>query len=162
MLPILSTHAFGRSIILGQVVDAETGQPIEGVTVCIEWTKQEYSPPGLAGEVPVEGAETLTDSEGRFKIPKYSILLRNFRMAVYKNRYVCWSSRKIFPGRKKRKGFTPKNGMQIKLETFKETYSKEAHADFALTVSIRCREEYRKAIETEREIRGKRESEEMK
>jgi hypothetical protein len=43
---------------------------------------------------------------------------------------VFWSSEKIFPGYEKRKGFTPKNGMIIRLEPFKEQYSKEDHAMF--------------------------------
>ncbi len=152
VLLILTTHAFGRSIISGQVVDAKTGQPIEGVAIFVEWTKSPFGPPGLDYEETVEAAETLTDSAGHFDIPKYSTLFKSFKMAVYKNGYVCWSSWKIFPGWRNRKGFKPKNRIVIRLERLEKEYSKEAHADFTLKMSIGCRAEFRKAIRIEREI----------
>ena len=152
MLLILSTHAFGRSIISGQVVDAETEKPIEGAAVFIEWTKRGSGPPGLAGEVTVEVAEILTDSEGRFKIPKYSTLFKDYTMAVYKDGYVCWSSWKTFPGWRDRKGFKPKNKMLIKMEKFKEEYSKLEHADFTTSMALGAGGEFSKAIRIEREI----------
>ena len=67
-LLILSTC---RWMITGQVLDAETGKPIEGAAVYIYWGKSGPGPPGLAGGVKVEVAEDLSDTEGLFKIPKY-------------------------------------------------------------------------------------------
>jgi hypothetical protein len=132
----MPTLACGRSIIGGQVVDAETGKPIEGAAVYINWTKSGAGPPGLAGTVTVEVAETLTDAEGFFKVPKYSILFKDYSMAVYRKGYVCWSSEKIFPTWEDRKDFKLKNGMVIKLEYFKEGYSREDHGRFTVFMSI--------------------------
>jgi len=137
ILSILSTSAWGRSIITGRVVDAETREPIEGVAVFIYWGKPGPGPPGLAASsVEVEVAEDLTDAEGLFKVPQYSTLFKHYRMAVYKRGYVCWSSRKIFPTYEERKGFRLKRGMVIKLEHFKEEYSREKHAGFTLDCSV--------------------------
>ena len=97
ILFIISTLAWGRSMITGQVVDAETGKSLEKAAVYIAWFKSGSGPPGLAGSVRVEVAETLIDAEGFFKIPKYSTMFKHYYMAVYKKGYVCWSSRKIFP-----------------------------------------------------------------
>ncbi|MFH2045288.1 MAG: carboxypeptidase-like regulatory domain-containing protein [Pseudomonadota bacterium] len=154
-----STSAFGRSMIKGQVVDAETGKPIENAAVYICWTKPASGPPGLAGTSIVEVAETLTDAEGFFKIPKYFTLFfgKEYELTVYKIGYVCWNSRDIFPTYRKRKDFKLKNGMVIKLENFKEHYSKEKHAIFT-TVSSSSRRDlgvFDQAIQSEKEIRRK-------
>lgn len=133
---VLPTSSWGRTIITGQVVDAETGKPLENAAVYIYWSKMGSGPPGLAGRVEVEVAETLTDAEGFFKIPKYSTLFKHYRMAVYKKGYVCWSSDDIFPTYEKRKGFSLEDGMVIKLKHFKGEYSKEKHAIFSTTSSI--------------------------
>ena len=138
ILLIISTSVWGRSIITGQVVDAETGKPIEKAAVHIEWLKSGSGPPGLAGYERVEVAEDLTDAQGRFKAPNYSTLFKDYRMAVYKKGYVCWSSEDIFPTYEERKGFRLKNGMVIKLERFREEYSREKHAIFT-TVSSTSR-----------------------
>jgi hypothetical protein len=132
----VSTSSWGRSIITGQVVDAETGKPIENAAVYIYWSKTGSGPPGLAGDVEVEVAETLTDAEGFFNIPKYSTFFKDYEMTIYKKGYVCWNSIDIFPTYEKRKDFKLKNGMVIKLEYFKEKYSKLKHARFTTTSSI--------------------------
>jgi len=152
LLFMFSVPAFGRSMVTGQVVDAETGKPIENAAVYICWTKPGAGPPGLAGEDIVEVAETLTDSEGSFKIPKYSTFLKQYEFTVYKNGYVCWNSRDIFPTYQKRKDFRIKDGMVIKLEHFKEEYSKEKHAIFTTTSSISSEGVFSEAIKPEREI----------
>ena len=95
-LTISLTPAFGRSMITGKVVDAVSGEPIEGAAVYIHWSKTK-GPPGLTSSVRVETAEALSDIEGNFKVPKYSTWLKNYTMAVYKKGYVCWSNKKIFP-----------------------------------------------------------------
>lgn len=136
LLLMISTAGFGRSMITGKVVDAKTGELIEEAAVYIYWSKMGKGPPGLAGYVKVEVAEDLTSKSGEFKIPKYSTWFNEFRMAVYKKGYVCWSSRKIFPSYNKRKGFKLKKGVVIALELFRDEYSKEKHADFTLDSSI--------------------------
>lgn len=152
ILLILSTSASARSIITGQVVDAETGKPLENAAIYIYWGKTGSGPPGLAGGVRVEVAEVLSDAKGLFKIPKYSTFFKHYRMAVYKKGYVCWSSEDIFPTYEKRKGFDLEDGMVIKLERFKEEYSKIAHANFTLSSSSDRRGLFEDAIKSEIEI----------
>ena len=155
LLFLLSGPAWGRSIILGQVIDAENGKPMENAAVYIYWWKTS-GPPGLTHGIDVEVAETLTDAKGVFKIPKYSILLKKYEMAVYKKGYVCWNSDDIFPTYEKRKGFKLKNGMVIKLERFKEGYSKLKHAIFTIGSSINRKMPglFDTAIESELETRS--------
>ena len=125
----LSSSAWGRSIVTGQVVDAQTGEPIEGAAVFIYWGKRGSGPPGLAAEtVEVEVAEDLTDATGEFSVPKYWTWFKHYQMAVYKKGYVCWRSNKIFPSFEERRDFKFKNGMIVRLKRFKEEYSKEKHA----------------------------------
>lgn len=133
----LSAPVWGRSMVTGKVVDVQSGQPIAEAAVYIYWGKSGSGPPGLAsGTVKVEVAEDLTDADGGFSIPKYWTWFKEYRMAVYKKGYVCWSSRKIFPSYEERKGFKLKNGMVIKLERFKKEYSRKKHALFTTASSI--------------------------
>jgi len=131
ILLIFTTSACGRWLIKGQVVDAETGQTIDGAVVAIEWIRYKLGPPGLPSEFEIlEQTEDVSDAEGLFKVPKYDPFNTEFFMSVYKKGYVCWSSRKIFPTFEERKDFDLKDGMMIKLEKFKEGYSREKHAIF--------------------------------
>lgn len=123
--------------------------------VYIQWSKTGPGPPGLAGTVIVEVAETLTDSEGYFNIPKYSTLFKSYRMAVYKKGYVCWNNKKIFPTYEKRKAFKLKNGTVVRLERFKKEYSKEKHAYFTTTWSVGSKGLFYDAIKPERELERK-------
>ena len=135
MLSLLLITACGRTIITGRVVDAQINQPLENAAVFIYWSESGFGPPGLGGSSKVEVAEDLTDAQGSFQVPKYSTLLKDYRMAVYKKGYVCWSNEDIFPTLEERKNFKLKNGMIIKLERFKEEYSKKRHASYTLTSS---------------------------
>jgi len=135
-LLILSTSACARRMIQGQVVDAATGTPIEKAAVFIYWSKMGAGPPGLASSEKVEIAESLSGVSGFFKVPKYSTLFKDFRMAVYKKGYICWSNEDVFPTYEKRIGFRLKDGVVIKLERFKKEYSKEKHANFTTISAI--------------------------
>ena len=126
-----------RWMVKGQVVDAQTSLPISGAAVFIEWSESRGLP-GLGYSSIVETAEDLTSAGGLFQVPKYSTLSKDYRMAVYKKGYVCWSSRKVFPTLEERTDFKLKGGMVIKLERFKEEYSKIKHASFTSTSSIGC------------------------
>ncbi len=70
---IASTSACGTLFhsakeIRGQVVDEETGKPLQGVIIVAQW--QPYFPPsGHKGAI--HSYETLTDSEGRYFIPAW-------------------------------------------------------------------------------------------
>lgn len=54
----------------GKVVDADTGEPIEGAAVLGEWPLETYG--GAAGPVQIycDAQETLTDKNGEFTVPK--------------------------------------------------------------------------------------------
>lgn len=53
----------------GQIVDAETGQPLEGVVVLFYWIKYTGSWAGWAGGEFHDSAEVVTDRDGRFVVP---------------------------------------------------------------------------------------------
>jgi len=136
-----------RWMVTGQVVDAETGKPIENAVTTVSWMEPGPGPPGLAGTATTEEAEDVSDTKGRFKLPIYASLLgvQKYRMVVYKKGYICWSSVRIFPKEyiwnenepilppmKKRTDFTPRDGMIIRLEPLKEQNSRELHAVFTV------------------------------
>jgi hypothetical protein len=147
---------FARSIITGRVIDAETGKPVANAAFYIGWYK-ETGLPGLSSAEEVETAEGYTDAEGYFKVPKYSRLFNLYQMAIYKKGYVCGASDKIFPTWEERNDFKPKNKMVIKLEKFKEEYSKEDHARFTVFAPIVvCPSRlFDEAIRPERDMRRK-------
>ncbi len=154
MLCLLNTACGARWMVKGQVVDAQTSLPISGAAVCIEWLESRGLP-GLGYSSKVEAADDLTNTGGVFQVPKYSTLSKkHYRMAVYKNGYVCWSNEDIFPAFEKRTDFKLKNGMVIKLERFKEEYSKIRHARYTISSSIGCSSTgiFGKTIQSERDI----------
>ena len=126
----------GKTTVNGRVVDAETGKPVSGAAVYIYWGKPGSGPPGLGGKVKVGVTEILTNAEGRFEVPKYYSFFWHFYLAVYKQGYVCWSSRKVFPTYEERRDFKLKNGMKIQLEHFNPEYSRSKHAYFTLVASV--------------------------
>ena len=142
-----------RSMITGRVIDAETGNPVANAVFYIDWYKV-TGPPGLTSAEEVETAEGYTDAEGYFKVPKYSTFINKFQMAVYKKGYVCWASDKIFPTWEDRNDFKLKNKMVIKLEKFKEEYSKERHAEFTTSADLGAGPSgvFNDAIRSEREL----------
>jgi hypothetical protein len=56
----------------GQVVDAETGAPLEGVVILAYWVKFTASWGGWAGGDFVDAEEIVTGPDGRFVIPSHS------------------------------------------------------------------------------------------
>lgn len=142
-----------RTMIQGQIIDAETGKPIENAAIFIKWTKPLSLIPGFPGSERVEVTEMLSDAKGYFKIPKYSALTHDYGLTIYKKGYVCWNNEKIFPY-EERNDFTLKNNMVIKMERFKEGYNKLDHADFVTHYSIGSEGLFQQAIEEESEIRA--------
>jgi len=53
----------------GQLVDAETHQPLEGAVVLFYWDHDVYGSPGGPVSTFLKAKEILTDKEGRFYIP---------------------------------------------------------------------------------------------
>ena len=145
------TTACARSIVKGRVVDLDTGKAIEKAAIYIHWWKVKGIP-GLWHSEDVESAETVTDDQGGFEIPEYSTLSNEFTMAVYKMGYVCWSSEAIFPSYEKRKDFSLRDGMIIKLEQFSDKYSREKHADFVDAAATWSRGVFLEATKPERQL----------
>lgn len=81
--------------VTGKVVDGETGKPVEGAAIAINWTHVMLGFPGLP--VPRKDlgtTQTLTDADGSFTVPAY--IYRDHFMGVYKKGYICWSSETEF------------------------------------------------------------------
>lgn len=113
----------------GTVVDAETGKPIEGAVVLVEWTKTKGI--GLTYHEVEKIMEVATDKEGKFNVSGVSNPFVDPPMiVVYKEGYIAWRNDYIFPGFKKRTDFKYKNEIKIKLDKFKEEYSHDEHHSF--------------------------------
>lgn len=112
------------------VIDAETGKPIEGAVVLVEWTKKEYGIIDYNTES-VKVVEVVTDKEGKFKV---SGILRPFidppNMTIYKKGYVAWNNEAIFPDMKEREDFEWKDNSILKMSKFQESYSRKSHIRF--------------------------------
>ena len=126
-----------KSIIKGRVVDAETGRPIKEAAVAIRWF--ESQPEDNSKTVHTfDAAQDLSDKDGNFSIPEYQN--RKYAMGVYKEGYICWSSRSDFSSGIPEKAslkFPPnvENGMEIRLAPLKEVHSRDKHAGFAVLVA---------------------------
>lgn len=119
--------------ITGSVIDAETGTPIEGAVVLVEWTKAEGLP-GLASTKSYKVVEAVTDKDGKFTVENVKkLLIDPPDVAVYKKGYVTWSSRNVFPTRAKREDFQWRAGNIYKLDKFKDSYSYIDHQGFTMS-----------------------------
>jgi hypothetical protein len=114
----------------GTVVDAETGEPIEGAVVLVEWTITK-GVPGMTYHKVYKIIEVETDKRGKFKVRGvFNPLVNPPDVVIYKAGYVAWRNDFIFPEWKKRTDFKFKKEVTFKLERFKEYYSKEQHHYF--------------------------------
>lgn len=118
--------------ITGTVVDAETGQPIEGAVVLIQWTKT-IGMPGMTHHEVHKVIEIETLINGKFSVSKIiNPLINNPEIVIYKKNYVAWRNDTIFPGWQERKDFKLSKVMVIKLEKFKESFSRYDHYGFLI------------------------------
>lgn len=117
--------------ITGTVVDAETGEPIEGAVVLVEWTITKGLP-GMTRTESYEIKEALTNKEGKVSISGVLNPLVKGHVTVYKKGYVAWNSAFIFPGYKKRTDFKWQHDYVFKLDKFKPEYNYNAHWQFIL------------------------------
>ncbi len=131
---ILAAAAFfmlgGYSSMVGTVVDAVTGLPIEGAVVLVEWTV-EKGVPGMMVTERVKVTESITDKEGKVVLSGMSDPSVNPPLIViYKLGYVAWRSDFIFPDYKKRKDFKWGSEYVFGMEGFKKGYSHSRHISF--------------------------------
>ncbi len=147
---IILSAAGCTTTIRGRVVDAETGEPVEGAVYAINWFRLHGCCMGIkvgdgSGKEVLEVADGFTDADGYFEIPKYPFALIMppiFRLGVYKKGYAVWNDEKnvrwdkigrykageryeeiVFPRR-----WELKDGMVIRLNPWKDSYSRYAHA----------------------------------
>jgi hypothetical protein len=128
-----------KCVVRARVVDAETRQPIKGAAVAIKWyTDASAQQPAET----VAAIQSLSDDMGVFKIPEYPD--KKYILGVYKNGYICWSSRDIFSNQEAaatRKNYRQikdsqiKDGMEIRLVPFNKEHSRPLHAGFAVMVA---------------------------
>ena len=130
-----------KCVIRGRVVDAETRQPIQGAAVAIRWYTSEADKQSAKTET-IAATQSVTDDMGVFKIPQYSDI--EYTLGVYKNGYICWSSRDIFIGTpgispaeiyRKRHNHRIKEDMQIELEQLQSNHPRNLHAGFTVMVA---------------------------
>lgn len=115
--------------ISGTVVDAKTGEPIEGAVVFVEWTKTKGI--GLTYTETYRIVEKATDKKGKFRVfGVLSPFVNPPTFVIYKKGYVAWRNDYIFPDYKKRADFKWKNDHVFKLEHFRRSYSHSRHILF--------------------------------
>ena len=117
-----------------KVIDAETGQPIEGAVLLADWAECKELPGHIYSDT-CKIIEVLTDREGNaaneeFIHPPSGITFFSPRLTVYKKGYVAWNNEYIFPGRKRRTDFKWGSDSIIKLEKFEQGYSYDDHVAF--------------------------------
>lgn len=92
-------HRYGP--YYGKVADAETKEPLEGAAVLVECNTQSYGPGG-SNDNYVDAQETVTDKNGEFRIPAFTIWtfrpLQNFAsyvgFTIFKPGYGCFPRHK--------------------------------------------------------------------
>lgn len=124
------------SAMTGTVIDAETGKPIEGAVVFVEWTITKGLP-GLTYGKTYKVEEVVTDNKGNFRIiGTINPFVKPPVIAIYKKGYIVWNNQYIFPLWNKRTDFEYKNNAIIKLEKFKEDFSHNDHVSFISSAAI--------------------------
>lgn len=116
--------------ITGNIVDAETSQPIEGAVVLVEWTITKGL--GFTYTESYKVIEVVSNKEGKITIAGNIVnpFVNPPHITVYKKGYVAWNNEYIFPDYKKRTDFKWKNRYVFRLERFKEGYSLIDHESF--------------------------------
>jgi len=147
VLLVLTAGCEGK--ITGIVVDAETGKPIEGAVILVEWTKTKGLP-GLTSHDSYKVVEVVTNKDGKASIEGVSSPFVDYPdVTVYKKGYVAWNNHYIFPDYIKRTDFDWKNNYVFKLEKFKPEYSHDKLTEF-------IREAVRSHAESDKKIIIKR------
>ncbi len=130
-----------KCVVRGQVMDAETRQPIKGAAVAIKWYTDTSAQQSSETEI-VDAMQALSDEKGVFQIPEYPD--KKYILGVYKKGYICWSNRDVFMNRLEaaaKKNYQPnkspqiKDGMVIELLPFKNEHSRNLHAGFTVMVA---------------------------
>lgn len=77
----------------GRVIDAQTGQPVEGAVAHGTWSRIHFVPTGSSSEY-YDSYEMLTDKNGEFKIPGQGLLvlsnIDDMSLTIFKAGYKQW------------------------------------------------------------------------
>lgn len=120
----------------GTVVDTETGKPIEGAVVLVEWTVTK-GVPGLSYGKTYKVVEKVTNKEGKFRfLGVLNPFVNPPIIVVYKKGYVAWNNKYIFPTWAKRTDFEYKDNAIIRLEFFKKEFAYHDHVAFISSAAI--------------------------
>ncbi len=112
-----------------QVVDAETGEPIEGAVLLAQWTITTFLYESASSNYKV--VEKVSDENGRMTVPGvFKFGVNEPKIVVYKKGYVAWRQDYIFPDYRERSDFKWRDGYVFELERFKPEYSHEDHVSF--------------------------------
>ena len=114
---IISASGCGiRNLVKGQVVDAETGKPIEGAVVLVEWDITKGF--GLSYTERYKVFETVTNENGWFTLPGVlNPLVNPPNLVIYKKGYFAWREDYTFPDDRE-KHFRWTSGCVFRLERF--------------------------------------------
>lgn len=124
---LLTTGCYGT--LKGRVIDAETGEPIEGAVAVAEWTRTKGF--GNTYTVSAKVVEAVSDKDGNIELDGcYRPFVNEPGLTIYKKGYVAWNNSLIFPSYKMREGFEWKSGQVFGMERFKEGYSFDKHVSF--------------------------------
>ncbi len=141
----------------GKIVDAETGQPIEGAIVLVEWTKVHGF--GNSYTSSEKAVEVFSGKDGVVHLPGYNDpTVKSPDVTVYKPGFVAWNNKWIFPDYNKRTNFEWKDGYVFRLEKIKSEsgFSYDLHTSFIRgivgTGLIERKDNIKKAINWEEEI----------
>jgi len=112
--------------ISGRVVDAETGEPIEGAVILVK---------GIWSDKPLE---LISNKDGMVTMKgDFHMIPRPPSVTAYKKGYVAWNSYRIFPltPRTTREDFKWQDGYIFRLERWRPEresyyYNRESHIDF--------------------------------
>lgn len=132
----------------GKVVDAKTGEPIEGAVVCMQWSGGGFF--GIVASGCIALYETKTDKKGRYYIPSQRLSLWSWFKSsgkeaamVYKDGYNAYevSSNDFEPvgrsfGHKDEKQPYRKKRNFVRLFSFKESDSHRDHLNWIHTFGI--------------------------
>ena len=122
------------------VVDADTGEPIEGAVAIAIWRKDLGNYSWFEGgvEEPVRIEEVLSDKDGKIYIDDF--LGWHFakghypRLTVYKFGYVCWDQKKIFNTPGYRNDFDNEHRV-VRMKKWPEGFSFNKHESFVSAVT---------------------------
>jgi len=109
-LPFSSALAWGNKEPTAIIVDAETGEPIEGAIALAQWVKKTFN---FEGGIPyaAKARETVSDKEGKIYIRGYWMWIPftgETTLTVYKPGYALWNSEKeaVYPREYQPKDFS--------------------------------------------------------